>query len=129
MDTATMTKSDLDRVADLVAQRVTERILHELKNDEQQHDEVLAEPQTMDFGEACQKLFHGKSKEWVKYWIMSKHPEILTTHGGWLTPARGRGAKIEVVDVDRAKQWMAENADKIRWDGKEPRTLAKHGML
>lgn len=125
MDAQTMTKDDLDTVADMVAQRVAEKILRTLKQDREEYQA----PRSMDFDTACRELFRGHSREWVKYWVMSKHPEILTDEGGWITPARGRGAKIEVVDVDRAKKWMSEHGQTIRWEGKEPKTLMAHGML
>ncbi|MCC4482466.1 hypothetical protein [Limosilactobacillus reuteri] len=79
----------------------------------------------VSFKKAKVLIFCGKSTEWINYWLVHKHPEILTTNGGWLTPARGRGKRRYVVSVSAAKIWMYEHKDVIDWTQPEPKTLRK----
>ena len=87
--------------------------------------ELLYIQQTRDlsFEEARKQIFHGKSREWIRYYIIRTHEDILTSHGGWLTDPRGRGSRMIVTDSIRAKQW-ALNAHDIDWSLPEPKNFA-----
>ncbi|WP_242362015.1 hypothetical protein [Limosilactobacillus antri] len=85
----------------------------------------LGQPTQMRLEDARKKLFHGKGKIWIKYWILGKHPEILTTNNpdnGWIDPGRGTGTAIVITDVLRANDWLATHH--IDWSAPDPRTLA-----
>lgn len=87
--------------------------------------ELMYIQQTRDlpFKEARKQIFHGKSREWIRYYIIRTHEEILTSHGGWLTDPRGRGSRMIVTDSVRAKQWVI-NAHDIDWSLPEPKNIA-----
>ncbi|MGE9909785.1 hypothetical protein ACQRAH_06580, partial [Limosilactobacillus reuteri] len=67
-----------DKYYDLVAQ------IQELKV------EIMAISDTsMSFTEARKSIFFGKSVEWIDFWIVEKHPEVLTNNNsktGFMTP-------------------------------------------
>ncbi|MDH4960861.1 hypothetical protein [Ligilactobacillus salivarius] len=96
----------IDKLADAIADRLQAK-----------------EPATMKFDEARHVLFHGKSREWIKYYILRKYPEVLVNNGGWITKPEHRGVRIKVLDVKFAKQWLSKNAHKIDWTASEPITL------
>ncbi|WP_295731175.1 DUF771 domain-containing protein [uncultured Limosilactobacillus sp.] len=102
----------IEKLADVIAERLKAK-----------------EPSTMKFEDACRELFHGKSREWVKYYIMGQHPEVLTDHGGWITPPKHKGVRIKVIDVKAAKKWLAENEHKLDWTAPEPITLKRRAGL
>lgn len=87
--------------------------------------ELLYIQQTRDlsFEEARKQIFHGKSREWIRYYIIRMHKEILTSHGGWLTDPRGRGSRMIVTDSIRAKQW-ALNVRDVDWSLPDPKNIA-----
>lgn len=80
---------------------------------------------TMKFEDARFKLFKGKSREWIKYYILGHYPEVLTTNGGWITQPEHQGIRIKVVNVKAAKEWLAKNESKIDWNAPEPVTLRR----
>lgn len=77
----------------------------------------------MSFEEARRELFHSKSREWIQFYIISRHPEILTSRGGWLTDSHGKGSRVIVTDSLRAKLWLIQATD-IDWSMPEPKSLA-----
>ena len=87
------------------------------------------EPSTMKFDEARYSLFHGKSRDWIKYYILRKYPEVLVNNGGWITKPEHRGVRIKVLDVEAAKKWLSENRSKIDWNAPEPITLKRKAGL
>ncbi|WP_251574787.1 DUF771 domain-containing protein [Limosilactobacillus agrestimuris] len=87
------------------------------------------EPSTMKFDEARYALFHGKSRDWIKYYILRKYPEVLVNNGGWITKPEHRGVRIKVLDVKAAKKWLSENTQKIDWNAPEPITLKRKAGL
>ena len=87
------------------------------------------EPSTMKFDEARYALFHGKSRDWIKYYILRKYPEVLVNNGGWITKPEHRGVRIKVLDVEAAKKWLSENTQKIDWTAPEPITLKRKAGL
>ena len=87
------------------------------------------EPSTMKFDEARYALFHGKSRDWIKYYILRKYPEVLVKNGGWITKPEHRGVRIKVLDVEAAKKWLSENTQKIDWTAPEPITLKRKAGL
>ena len=87
------------------------------------------EPSTMKFDEARYALFHGKSRDWIKYYILRKYPEVLVENGGWITKPEHRGVRIKVLDVEAAKKWLSENTQKIDWNAPEPITLKRKAGL
>lgn len=125
METPTMTKLDdqeLNKLAELVAAKVIQQL-----NRRKHHS--YEETGVMTFEEARKMLFHGKSRDWIKHWIFKAHPEVLTTNGGWVTPPRGGGVPIQVVDVDAARQWLEKHKHQIDWSAPEPITLyRRHGI-
>ena len=87
------------------------------------------EPTTLKFDEARYALFHGKSRDWIKYYILRKYPEVLVENGGWITKPEHRGVRIKVLDVQAAKKWLSENTQKIDWNAPEPITLKRKAGL
>lgn len=77
----------------------------------------------MSFEEARHKLFHSKSRDWIRFYIIDRHPEILTSRGGWLTDSHGKGSRVIVTDSLRAKLWLMQATD-IDWSQPEPKSLA-----
>lgn len=109
---------DIDEIADKVASKLITKL--NLPND----TGTNTTKQTLSLTEARKVLFHGKSREWIKYYLIGKYPEI-TAPGGWMTAPSGTGHRIKVLDVDRAKKWLADHATKIDWDSPEPITLKR----
>ena len=87
------------------------------------------EPSTMKFDEARYALFHGKSRDWIKHYILRKYPEVFVENGGWITKPQRRGVRIKVLDVKAAKKWLSENSQKIDWTAPEPVTLKRRAGL
>lgn len=77
----------------------------------------------LSFEEARRELFHSKSREWIRFYIIQPHPEILTSNGGWLTDSRGKGSRVIVTDSLRAKLWLMQATD-IDWSRPEPKSIA-----
>lgn len=77
----------------------------------------------MSFEEARRELFHSKSRDWIRFYIIDRHPEILTSRGGWLTDSHGKGSRVIVTDSLRAKLWLMQATD-IDWSSPEPKSLA-----
>ena len=77
----------------------------------------------LSFEEARRELFHSKSREWIRFYIVDRHPEILTSRGGWLTDSHGKGSRVIVTDSLRAKLWIMQATD-IDWSAPEPKSLA-----
>lgn len=102
----------IDKLADAIAERIKSK-----------------EPATMKFDTARHELFHGKSREWIKYYILNRYPEVLSTNDGWITPPRHQGIRIKVLDVKAAKKWLSENQQKIDWTAPEPVTLKRRAGL
>lgn len=102
----------IDKLADAIAERLKSK-----------------EPTTLKFDEARRELFHGKSRDWIKYYILRKYPEVLVNNGGWITKPEHRGVRIKVLDVEAAKKWLSENTQKIDWTAPEPITLKRKAGL
>lgn len=83
----------------------------------------------MSFSEARKALFHGKSNEFIDYYITDRFPEIRTDVdpiNGWLNPRKGKGHPRYVTSVIRAKLWLNANRAKIDWQASEPKTINKN---
>lgn len=104
----TLDDATIDKLADAIAKRI---------GDDNEN--------TMKFEDARKKLFKGKSREWIKCYILRQYPETLTTNGGWITPPEHQGIRIKVVNVNAAKKWLSENEQKIDWSAPEPITLKR----
>ena len=104
------------QIVDQIASKVVEKL---------QQSRNFESPQQMTFEDSLHKLFHNKSREWVKYYVIHKYPEILTENGGWITKPAGRGVRIRIIDVARAKKWLKVNNNKIDWNAPEPVTLRR----
>ena len=110
---------DLDTLANLVAEKVVKILDAKLESSSDgKHSD-------MKFEDARFELFHGKSREWIKYYILQQYPETLTTNGGWITPPTGKGVRIKIVNVDGAKAWIKDHESKIDWSAPEPITLKR----
>lgn len=110
---------DLDTLANLVAEKVVKILDAKLESSSESLDS------DMKFEDARFKLFHGKSREWIKYYILQQYPSVLTTNGGWITPPTGKGVRIKVVDVNTAQEWLKDHNTKIDWNAPEPITLKR----
>lgn len=77
----------------------------------------------LSFEEARRELFHSKSRDWIRFYIIGRHPEILTSNGGWLTDSHGKGSRVIVTDSLRAKLWLMQATD-IDWSQPEPKSIA-----
>ena len=102
----------IDKLADAIAERLKSK-----------------ETTTLKFDEARYALFHGKSRDWIKYYSLRKYPEVLVENGGWITKPEHRGVRIKVLDVEAAKKWLSENTQKIDWTAPEPITLKRKAGL
>lgn len=102
----------IDKLADAIADRLKSK-----------------EPTTMKFDDARRELFHGKSRDWIKHYILRKYPEVFVENGGWITKPQRRGVRIKVLDVKAAKKWLKENRSKIDWNAPEPVTLKRRAGL
>lgn len=111
-----MTDLDYEKLADLISTK----IIFKLKK-EQDHQR--------SFDWSRKNLFGNHSKAWIKYWIIGKHPEILTDNGGWLTPPAGTGHPIKIVSEKQARQWLETNKSRIDWNAPEPITLKRKAGL
>ena len=83
----------------------------------------------ISFSEARKTLFHGKSNEFIDYYITDRFPEIRTDVdpvNGWLNPRKGKGHPRYVTSVVRAKLWLNANRAKIDWQAPEPKTIKKN---
>ncbi|MFR0505388.1 hypothetical protein ACLUYI_06990 [Limosilactobacillus reuteri subsp. suis] len=112
--TTMLDDATINKIADAIADRI---------NQKQQ------QPSTMKFDEARHELFHDKSREWIKYYILHQYPEVLTDNGGWITPPKHQGVRIKVLDVKVAKKWLKQNEQKIDWTAPEPITLRRQAGL
>lgn len=112
-----MTDLDYEKLADLISARLIVKLNKDHKD--RQHN----------FEWAIENIFCGKSRSWIKYWIFSKHPEVLASNGGWLTGAGGRGKPIRVLSEDDAREWLKENRSKIDWNAPEPVTIRRRAGL
>ena len=55
---------------------------------------MILNDRQMSFKEARKDLFHGKSNEFIDYYITDRFPEIRTDVvpvNGWLNPRKGKG--------------------------------------
>lgn len=118
----TFTDDELNKIADAVALRVVQRLNH-------RKNRGFEATSTMTFEEARKLLFHGKSRQWIKLWIFKQHPEVLTTNGGFITPPKGGGVPIQVIDVPAAQEWLKKNQHTIDWSAPEPITLMRRGGI
>lgn len=83
----------------------------------------------ISFSEARKTIFHGKSNEFIDYYITDRFPEIRTDVdpvNGWLNPRLGKGHPRYVTSVIRAKIWLNANRAKIDWQAPEPKTVRKN---
>ena len=80
---------------------------------------------SLSFQEAREQLFNNKSREWIDYYIVYLHPEVLTTNGGWITPRAGSGHKRIIISRNQAKLWLYNNRQKIDWNSSEPTSEQK----
>lgn len=85
---------------------------------------LLTASNSMTFKEARVKLFHGKGTRWIKYYILQRYDDIFTDTGGWITRPRGKGSRIVVTDVVKAREWLADH--RIDWSAPDPLTLEKN---
>lgn len=111
-----MSDLDYEKLADLISTQLVVK----LKKD-QDHQR--------DFSWAVKNIFAGKSRQWIKYWIISKHPEVLTKNDGWLTEPAGPGKPIRVISEKAAREWLKENSSKIDWNAPEPVTIRRRAGL
>ena len=118
VQTATFTDEQLDKLADAVALRVIQK-MNRRKN------RGFETTPTMTFEEARQMLFHGKSRSWIKFYIINRYPENFTDQGGCMTPPRGSGVPQQVIDVDQAQKWVKSHEHTIDWAAPEPITLER----
>lgn len=112
-----MNDLDYEKLADLISAR----LIVKLKKDH--------EDRQRNFQWAIENIFANKSRSWIKYWIFSKHPEVLASNGGWLTAPGGRGKPIRVLSEDDAREWLKENRSKIDWNAPEPVTIRRRAGL
>lgn len=115
-----MTDFDYEKLADLISSRV----IVELKKD---HEEQ--EDHQRSFEWAIENIFCNKSRDWIKFWIFNKHPEVLSSNGGWITEPGGRGKRIKVLSENDARKWLKENRSKIDWNAPEPVTIRRRAGL
>ena len=90
---------------------------------------MILNDRIMSFKEARKTLFHGKSNEFIDYYITDRFPEIRTDVdpiNGWLNPRKGKGHPRYVTSVIRAKLWLNANRAKIDWQAPEPKTVRKN---
>lgn len=111
-----MNDLDYEKLADLIS---TQLVVKLKKNQDHQRD----------FAWAIENIFARKSRQWIKYWIISKHPEILSKNGGWLTEPCGPGKPIRVISEKAAREWLKENSSKIDWTAPEPVTIRRRAGL
>lgn len=111
-------------IDDATIQRIADAVIERLEDKQQEEH-----PTEMKFDTARRELFHGKSREWIKYYLIHRYPEILTTHGGWLTPPAHQGVRIKVINVNQAKKWLDANGAKIDWQAPEPITLKRRAGM
>ena len=90
---------------------------------------MILNDRIMSFKEARKTLFHGKSNEFIDYYITDRFPEIRTDVdpvNGWINPRMGKGHPRYVTSVVRAKLWLNANRAKIDWQAPEPKTIKKN---
>lgn len=85
---------------------------------------LLTASNTMSFKEARVKLFHGKGTRWIKYYILNRYDDIFDENGGWITRPAGKGSRIVVTNVIRAREWLADH--RIDWSAPDPLTIEKN---
>lgn len=85
---------------------------------------LLTPSNSMSFSEARHQLFHSKGTRWIKYYILDRYDEVFTDRGGWITRPSGKGSRIIVTNVIRAREWLADH--NISWNAPDPLTLAKN---
>lgn len=107
-----ITEINYDKLADLISEKLAEKM-------------KANEDHTRSFAWARKNLFANRSYSWIKYWVIAKHPEILTENGGWLTKPDGPGKPVKVISEKAARKWLAENEKKIDWSAPEPVTIAR----
>lgn len=106
-----------ENALDELAEKIAKKVIDKLDQEKQPYD--------MSFAQAQKALFHNKSRDWIKYYLIHKHPEILTINGGWITPPVKKGVRIKVIDVLAAKEWIKQNQNKIDWNAPEPITIKR----
>lgn len=90
---------------------------------------MILNDRIISFSEARKTIFHGKSNEFIDYYITDRFPEIRTDVdpvNGWLNPRLGSGHPRYVTSVVRAKLWLDANRAKIDWQAPEPKTVRKN---
>lgn len=82
----------------------------------------------LNYEQVRNRYFHSKNPAWVKYYILSQHPELFVENGGWLSRKGNQGNAIRLYDKDLAKadEWATRNDAKIDWKAADPITLKKH---
>lgn len=85
---------------------------------------LLAPSNSMTFKEARHELFHDKGARWIKYYILNRHDDVFDDAGGWITRPHGRGSRIIVTNVIKAREWLADH--RIDWNAPDPITLNKN---
>lgn len=70
---------------------------------------------TWSLEQFCKRCCGGKSKDWVKMYILSPYMnEIDYQNGGWLVPTKGSGYKT-IIFAKKAKEWMEKHQAEIDW--------------
>lgn len=82
---------------------------------------LLTTSNSMSFKEARVGLFHGKGTRWIKYYILDRYDDIFDDAGGWITRPRGKGCRIVVTDVIKAREWLLDH--RIDWSAPDPLTI------
>ncbi|NME21778.1 hypothetical protein HF865_03510 [Lactobacillus reuteri] len=75
---------------------------------------------------AQKTIFNGKSREWIRYYIFDRYPEVFTDAGGWITRPKGSGKRIYVISRNHAMAWLYAHRKEIDWMAPEPKTLHRH---
>ena len=78
----------------------------------------------VSFTIAQKTIFNGKSREWIRYYIFDRYPEIFTDNGGWITRPAGSGNRIYVISRNHAMAWLYSHRQEIDWMAPEPKTLS-----
>lgn len=88
-------------------------------------DVLSINDQCVSFKEAIHTMFNGKSREWIRYYIFDRYPEIFADNGGWITRPKGSGYRVYIISKNHGMAWLYEHRREIDWSAPEPKTLQR----
>lgn len=115
-----LTTEETEQLTDLIFKRVLKKLEENKK--------------PTSFKEFRARYLPNKSYSWIKFYLFDQYSDqifITQNSDGWLTPPRGRGTRVRVIDAEKGARWIrkALTTGKLDLNAPEPVTLARRAGL